>query len=210
MGGEGEENNLLLPLLCYHNNIFCIFCFLILLNFSFFHFCGDFLIFFIFIIFLIFVIFPIVFFDFRTMFIHFEMFKILDFFFTSSAGPSSAGPPKISRFFSLSRSHFRSLFLWGSSRGILVVFEAQGPSNEHVWSSRPVGRNPCGPKGRRGFTRQPTKNSTRGPPRDPTLLGPPSSPPGILGLGVAFLISSYFSFVLFCAFLIVSISRLFF
>ena len=38
--------------------------------------------------------------------------------------------------FALSRPHFRSfsLSLWGSSRGILVVFEAPGPSNVPVWA----------------------------------------------------------------------------
>ena len=39
--------------------------------------------------------------------------------------------------FSLSRHHFALLVsLWVSYRGILVVFEASGPSNVHVWSSR--------------------------------------------------------------------------
>ena len=53
-----------------------------------------------------------------------------------SAGPPSAGPPKISLCFPLSRTHFRSfsLFLWGSSRGILVVFLKAEPSNVHVWA----------------------------------------------------------------------------
>ena len=46
---------------------------------------------------------------------------------------------KISRFFSLSRRKFLFFFsLWGSSRGILVVFEAPGRSNVRVWSSRAV------------------------------------------------------------------------
>ena len=53
-------------------------------------------------------------------------------------GPKGGGP-KISRFFFLSRPIF-ALFvsLWGSSRGFLVVFEAPGRSNVHVWSSRAV------------------------------------------------------------------------
>ena len=52
-------------------------------------------------------------------------------------GVPKGGRPKISRFFSLSRHHF-ALFvsLLVSSRGNLVVFEAPGPSNVHVWSSR--------------------------------------------------------------------------
>ena len=43
--------------------------------------------------------------------------------------------------------------LWGSSRGILVVFEAPGRSNVHVWSSRavvvraPAARSGCARKG---------------------------------------------------------------
>ena len=43
--------------------------------------------------------------------------------------------------------------LWGSSRGILVVFEAPGRSNVHVWSSCPVWW------GRRGFTRKSVSTS---------------------------------------------------
>ena len=61
-------------------------------------------------------------------------------------GPEGWGPEGCEAqnfaLFSLSRPHFRSFFfslsLWGSSRGILVVFEAPGPSNVHVWSSRAV------------------------------------------------------------------------
>ena len=60
-----------------------------------------------------------------------------------SAGPSSAGPPKfravlsfILFFFSLSLGIFSCLFfsLWGSSRGILVVFWSSGPSNVRVFA----------------------------------------------------------------------------
>ena len=56
-----------------------------------------------------------------------------------SAGPSpdspSAGPPKVSPFFPSPAPIF-ALFvsLWGSSRVFLVVFEAPGPSNVHVWA----------------------------------------------------------------------------
>ena len=55
--------------------------------------------------------------------------------------------------FSSLPSHFRSfpLSLWGSSRGILVVFFKAGTSNVHVWARA---------RGRRGFTRQP-ENSIR-------------------------------------------------
>ena len=70
-----------------------------------------------------------------------------------SPGPPSAGPPKILLFF-LSLHSFFSL-LW-SSRGILVVFEAPGRSNVHVWVSPPLPTRP----GRQGFTEQP-ENSKR-------------------------------------------------
>ena len=60
-------------------------------------------------------------------------------------GPEGVGArrgegPEISRFFFLSPAGKFVLFfpLWGSSRGILVVFEASGRSNVHVWSSRVV------------------------------------------------------------------------
>ena len=50
-------------------------------------------------------------------------------------GPEAWGGPKISRFFSLSCRKFHFLLsLWGSSSGILVVFEAPGRSNVHVWA----------------------------------------------------------------------------
>ena len=65
--------------------------------------------------------------------------------------PKGGGPelwkgPNFALFFSLFRPYLRSFFLslWGSSRGILVVFEALGPSNVHVWSSRAVVGNPGG------------------------------------------------------------------
>ena len=58
----------------------------------------------------------------------------------SNGGGPKGGGPKISRFFSLSRRKIRSFLpsLGGSFRGILVVFEAPGRSNVHVWSSRGV------------------------------------------------------------------------
>ena len=54
------------------------------------------------------------------------------------SGGSKGGGPKISRFFfPLSPAVFYSFLpsLGGLSRGILVVFEAPGRSNVHVWSS---------------------------------------------------------------------------
>ena len=63
-----------------------------------------------------------------------------------SRDPPFPGPPKISRFFfPLPPAKFVLFFdLWGSSRGILVVFEAPGPSNVNVWSSWVVVRSPGG------------------------------------------------------------------
>ena len=56
-------------------------------------------------------------------------------------GPKERGPEgwRAQHFalFFLSRWKFHSFF-WGSSRGILVVFEAPGRSNVRVWSSRVV------------------------------------------------------------------------
>ena len=53
-------------------------------------------------------------------------------------GPKG-GRPKNSRFFPSPAAKFVLFFpLWGSSRGFLVVFEAPGHSNVHVWSSRAV------------------------------------------------------------------------
>ena len=56
--------------------------------------------------------------------------------------------PKFRAFFP-SRPHFRSfsLSLWGSSRGILVVFDAPGPLNVYVWSSRALVSPPKGVSG---------------------------------------------------------------
>ena len=65
----------------------------------------------------------------------------------------SAGHPSCRLVVFFSRTHFRSFSLslfCGSSRGILVVFQAPGPSNAHVWSSRaaraphPSGNHPPG------------------------------------------------------------------
>ena len=103
-------------------------------------------------------------------------------------GPNCGGPkggePKISRFFSCPAAKFVLFFpLWGSSRGILVVFEAPGRSNVHVWALGLSCASPGGPVwwGRRGSTRQPEspnmhisasrsskhhQNSTRRPPRE--------------------------------------------
>ena len=54
-------------------------------------------------------------------------------------GGQKGGRPKISLFFPSPAAKFVLFFLlWGSSRGILVVFEAPGRSNVHVWSSRVV------------------------------------------------------------------------
>ena len=51
--------------------------------------------------------------------------------------PKGGGGAKICAFFPLP-SHICALFvsLWVSSRGILVVFEAPGRSNVHVWSCK--------------------------------------------------------------------------
>ena len=54
-------------------------------------------------------------------------------------GPRRVGGPKFRVFFPSPAAKFVLFFpLWGSSRGILVVFEAPGRSNVHVWSSRAV------------------------------------------------------------------------
>ena len=85
------------------------------------------------------------------------------------AAPKGGGP-KISRFFSLSRPHFHyfSLFLWGSSRGILVLFEAPGPSNVHVWSSRAVVSAGGRSRGRAVRRRAVRITQTKPPKRHPT------------------------------------------
>ena len=71
-------------------------------------------------------------------------------------GPRRVGSPKFCAFLSLSRPIFALfVFLWGSARGILVVFEAREESNVHVWSSRVVRVKPR--RSRRGFTRQTEK-----------------------------------------------------
>ena len=48
-------------------------------------------------------------------------------------GPEGWGAQNFAFFFSFSRRKFHSVFSW-----IVVVFEAAGPSNVHVWSSRVV------------------------------------------------------------------------
>ena len=54
-------------------------------------------------------------------------------------GGPNGGSPKFRAFFSLSRHSFHSFLpLFWSFRGILVVFEAPGRSNVHVWSSQAV------------------------------------------------------------------------
>ena len=88
-------------------------------------------------------------------------------------GPEGWGPegwgPKISRFFSFSRHSFHSfLLLFWSFRGILVVFEAPGRSNVHVWSSRAVVCEPrrpglVGPPGFHTTAREPKRAHLRVP-----------------------------------------------
>ena len=58
-------------------------------------------------------------------------------FWTTNGGAPKGGRPKF-RVFSLSRAtiFILSSLSCSSSRGILVVFEAPGPSNVRVWSSR--------------------------------------------------------------------------
>ena len=54
-------------------------------------------------------------------------------------GPEGWGAQNFALFFPSPAAKFVLFFpLWGSSRGILVVFEAPGHSNVHVWSSRAV------------------------------------------------------------------------
>ena len=80
-------------------------------------------------------------------------------------GPEGWGPerwgPKISRFFFPlpPQNSFFSSLSFGLFRGILVVFEASGPSNVHVWSSRAVVCEPgrpglVGPPGFHTTTRE--------------------------------------------------------
>ena len=61
-------------------------------------------------------------------------------------GPEGWGAQHFALFSPLPPHFCSFFFLWGSSRGILVVFEATGPSNVDVWSSRVVVRNPRGPE----------------------------------------------------------------
>ena len=63
-------------------------------------------------------------------------------------GPEGWGGPKFRAFLPCLAAKFVLFFpLWGSSSGILVVFEESGPSNVHVWSSRVV---VCAPAARSG------------------------------------------------------------
>ena len=89
-------------------------------------------------------------------------------------GPEGWGPerwgPKISRFFFPLPPQFFILFSlsFGLFRGILVVFEAPGPSNVHVWSSRAVVCEPrrpglVGPPGFHTTAREPKRAHLRVP-----------------------------------------------
>ena len=89
-------------------------------------------------------------------------------------GPNGGGPngggPKFRAFFSLSRHSFLFFIpsLVGLFRGILVVFEAPGRSNVHVWSSRAVVCEPrrpglVGPPGFHTTTREPKRAHLRVP-----------------------------------------------
>ena len=72
-------------------------------------------------------------------------------------------PTSISLFFSLSGVLLVSFFSPGSSRGILLVFEAPGPSNVHVWALRLSCETPAA--GRRPPERErEKKKETRRPP----------------------------------------------
>ena len=113
----------------------------------------------------------------------------------SSARPPSAGPPApdlpppdrpnfralfllllpFSHLFSLSGGLLVFFSLWGSSRGIVVVFWRPAPSNVHVWAlglscDAPAAWGP--PASGRGFRRLESKDTALTP------LGPhPSKPP---------------------------------
>ena len=91
-----------------------------------------------------------------------------------SGSPEGWGPegwgPKISRsFFPLPPQFFVLFSLsFGLFRGILVVFEAPGPSNVHVWSSRAVVCEPrrpglVGPPGFHTKAREPKRAHLRVP-----------------------------------------------
>ena len=71
----------------------------------------------------------------------------------SKGGGSKGGGPE-----GWEAQNFALFFLlWGSSRGILVVFEVPGRSNVHVWSSRAV---VCEPR-RQGLVGPPGFHTTR-------------------------------------------------
>ena len=78
-------------------------------------------------------------------------------------GPKGARP-KISRFFPSPATKFVLFFpLWGSSRGILVVFEAPGASNVHVWNSRAVMWSPGGPEAAQANNQRAQTCTSKGP-----------------------------------------------
>ena len=83
-------------------------------------------------------------------------------------GAPKGGGPKISRFFFPVPPQIVLFFpLWGSSRGIWVMFEAPGRSNVHVWSSRAVMCEPrpglVGPPGFHTTVREPKRAHLRVP-----------------------------------------------
>ena len=83
--------------------------------------------------------------------------------------------PKFRSFLPLSRRKIRSFLpLWVCSRGILVVFEAPGPSNVHVWALWLSCGTPAAPPDRAAGarTRQP-ENSKRAHLSVPALQTPP-------------------------------------
>ena len=95
-------------------------------------------------------------------------------------GPEGWGP-KISRFFFPSPATVFSFSLsFGLFRVILVVFDAPGPSNVHVWSSRPRRPGLVGPPGFHTTAREPKrahfrvlvfKNTTKIQRKGPTREG---------------------------------------
>ena len=81
-------------------------------------------------------------------------------------GARRVGSPKFRAFFPSPATKFVLFFpLWGSSRGILVVFEVPGRSNVHVWSSlvvKPPGVHTTTREPKRAHLRVPAfKNTTK-------------------------------------------------
>ena len=65
---------------------------------------------------------------------------------SNGGGPEGVGGPKFRAFFPCPAAKFVLFFpLWGSSRGILVVFEAPGGSNVRVWALGLSCASPGGP-----------------------------------------------------------------